>query len=122
MTNLINGLFALELGLLLTHEMDAIRHKEWEMFIFLKDLPENTAYLVFTLPHILLYALVLFFLLLNNITILYVVDIFVICHLFIHFIFRRHPNNQLTGFWSLVIINLAGIIAAVHLILMAAER
>ena len=115
MTNLINGFFALELGLLLTHEMDAIRHKEWEMFIFLKDLPENTAYLVFTLPHILLYALVLFFL-------LYVVDIFVICHLFIHFIFRRHPNNQLTGFWSLVIINLAGIIAAVHLILMAAER
>jgi uncharacterized membrane protein HdeD (DUF308 family) len=102
--------------------MDAIRHIEWEMFIFLKDLPENTAYLVFTLPHILLYALVLFFLLLNNITILYVVDIFVICHLFIHFIFRRHPNNQLTGFWSLVIINLAGIIAAVHLILMAAER
>ena len=93
MTNLINGFFALELGLLLTHEMDAIRHKEWEMFIFLKDLPENTAYLVFTLPHILLYALVLFFLLLNNITILYVVDIFVICHLFIHFIFRRHPNN-----------------------------
>ena len=122
MTNLINGFFALELGLLLTHEMDAIRHKEWEMFIFLKDLPENTAYLVFTLPHILLYALVLFFLLLNNITILYVVDIFVICHLFIHVIFRRHPNNQLTGFWSLVIINLAGIIAAVHLILMAAER
>ncbi|MDT2381019.1 DUF6713 family protein [Enterococcus avium] len=122
MTNLINGFFALELGLLLTHEMDAIRHKEWEMFIFLKDLPENTAYLVFTLPHILLYALVLFFLLLNNITILYVVDIFVICHLFIHFIFRRHLNNQLTGFWSLVIINLAGIIAAVHLILMAAER
>lgn len=122
MTNLINGFFALELGLLLTHEMDAIRHKEWEMFIFLKDLPENTAYLVFTLPHILLYALVLFFLLLNNITILYVVDIFVICHLFIHFIFRRHPNNQLPGFWSLVIINLAGIIAAVHLILMAAER
>ena len=122
MTNLINGFFALELGLLLTHEMDAIRHKEWEMFIFLKDLPENTAYLVFTLPHILLYALVLFFLLLNNITILYVVDIFVICHLFIHFIFRRHPNNQLTGFWSLVIINLAVIIAAVHLILTAAER
>ena len=122
MTNLINGFFALELGLLLTHEMDAIRHKEWEMFIFLKDLPENTAYLVFTLPHILLYALVLFFLLLNNITILYVVDIFFICHLLIHFIFRRHPNNQLTGFWSLVIINLAGIIAAVHLILMAAER
>lgn len=37
MTNLINGFFALELGLLLTHEMDAIRHKEWEMFIFLKD-------------------------------------------------------------------------------------
>lgn len=121
MTNLINGLFALELGLLLTHEMDAVRHKEWKMFIFLKDLPENTAYLVFTLPHILLYALVLFFLLLNNMAILYIVDIFIICHLFLHFLFRKHPNNQLTGFWSLAIINSAGIIAAVHLILMVIE-
>ncbi|MFQ7237062.1 MAG: DUF6713 family protein, partial [Enterococcus hulanensis] len=35
-------LFALELALLLTHEMDAIRHKEWRMFVFLKDLPEQT--------------------------------------------------------------------------------
>nr|WP_260456143.1 DUF6713 family protein [Enterococcus gilvus] len=43
-------LFALELALLLTHEMDAIRHKEWRMFVFLKDLPEQTAYWVFTLP------------------------------------------------------------------------
>lgn len=111
-------LFALELALLLTHEMDAIRHKEWRMFVFLKDLPEQTAYWVFTLPHILFYALILFFLLLNKTFILYIVDIFLIFHLVLHIVFKNHPNNQLSGFWSKWIIYMAGIIGALHLGLM----
>lgn len=118
MPMLLNSLLALELALLLTHEMDAVRHKEWKMFIGLKDLPEQTAYWVFTLPHILLYALVLFFLLLKSTIILYVVDLFLIGHLLLHYFFRNHPDNQLTGFWSKLIISSAGIIAGVHLVLM----
>ncbi|MDU5336928.1 DUF6713 family protein [Enterococcus sp.] len=118
MSLLLNGLFALELALLLTHEMDAVGQKEWKLFIFLKDLPQQTAYWVFTLPHIVLYALVLFFLLLKSTIILYVVDLFLICHLLLHYFFRKHPENHLTGFWSKLIINFAGIIAGIHLILM----
>lgn len=118
MSLLLNGLFALEFALLLTHEMDAVYHKEWKLFIGLKDLPEQAAYWVFTLPHIVLYALVLFFLLLKSTIILYVVDLFLICHLLLHYFFRKHPENQLTGFWSKLIINSAGIIAGIHLILM----
>lgn len=63
MTIFLNVLFAIELALLLTHEMDAVRHKEWQMFIGLKDLPEGTAYWLFTLPHIILYTLIIVFLL-----------------------------------------------------------
>lgn len=118
MSLLLNGLFALEFALLLTHEMDAVYHREWKMFIGLKDLSEQTAYWAFTLSHIVLYTLVLFFLLLKSSIILYVVDIFLICHLFLHYFFRKHPENHLTGFWSKLIINSAGIIAGIHLILM----
>lgn len=118
MSLLLNGLFALELALLLTHEMDAVGQKEWKLFIFLKDLPQQAAYWVFTLPHIVLYALVLFFLLLKCTIIFYVVDLFLICHLLLHFFFRKHPENQLTGFWSKLIINSAGIIAGIHLFLL----
>lgn len=45
-------LFAIELALVMTHEIGAIRCKEWRLFIGLKALPEETAYCVFTLPHI----------------------------------------------------------------------
>ncbi|MGM0169339.1 hypothetical protein IGI39_003655 [Enterococcus sp. AZ135] len=117
MTIFLNVLFAIELALLLTHEMDAVRHKEWQMFIGLKDLPEGTAYWLFTLPHIILYTLIIVFLLLNHPIILLIVDIFLICHLFVHHHFRNHPNNQVTNFWSKLIIHSAGIIAGVHLVL-----
>ncbi|EOH75173.1 DUF6713 family protein [Enterococcus malodoratus] len=111
-------LFAIELALLLTHEMDAVRHKEWMLFIGLRNLPEQTAYWVFTLPHILLYALLFFLLLSANTALFYVIDIFLIGHLVLHFLFRKHPNNQLTGFISLLIIYSAGIIAGLHLVLL----
>lgn len=122
MSNWSNILFALELALLLIHEMDAVRHREWNMFIILKDLSEETAFWVFTLPHILLYALVIFLLLLNSTIILYVVDLFLICHLLLHFLFRKHPENQLTSFLSKTIIYLAGVIGAVHLAIMLIAR
>lgn len=37
-------LLYLGLTLLFVHEMDAIRRKEWKMFIFLKDLNEDLEY------------------------------------------------------------------------------
>ncbi|MFQ7235779.1 MAG: DUF6713 family protein [Enterococcus hulanensis] len=43
---------------------------------------------------------------------------FLIFHLVLHIVFKNHPNNQLSGFWSKWIIYLAGIIGALHLGLM----
>ncbi|MGG5372651.1 DUF6713 family protein [Enterococcus sp. AZ196] len=119
MSNFLNVLFAIELALLLTHEMDAVEHKEWRMFIGLSELTDSTAYWVFTLPHIILYALVLFFLLLKQSVIFYVVDFFLVGHLFLHFLFRHHPKNQLTSFWSKLIIVSSGVCAGMHLILLS---
>lgn len=118
MTLFLTILFAIELALLFTHEMDAVRCKEWQLFIGLKSLPEETAYWAFTLPHIFLYAVVLIFLLLKNALIFYVVDGFLIFHLLLHVLFQRHPNNPFTSIWSKLIILFAGMISMVHLILL----
>ena len=109
MTLFLTILFAIELALLFTHEMDAVRCKEWQLFIGLKSLPEETAYWAFTLPHIFLYAVVLVFLLLKNA---------LIFHLLLHVLFQRHPNNPFTSIWSKLIILFAGMISMVHLILL----
>lgn len=38
------AIFILMLSLLVIHEMDAIRSKEWKMFIVLKDMADEKAY------------------------------------------------------------------------------
>lgn len=57
---MIVTLFIFMITLLLIHEMDAIRTKEWRMFIVLKDMPDEKAYKIFTLAHIPLYFIAIF--------------------------------------------------------------
>ena len=51
----IQVLFFINVSLILVHEMDAIRCKEWKMFIMLKDIKEEYGYLIFTLLHLPIY-------------------------------------------------------------------
>lgn len=44
---------------LLTHELDAVKHSEWELLYVLRDLSTATAYTAFVLLHIPLIALIL---------------------------------------------------------------
>ena len=48
-----------EPALLFAHEMDAVRKQEWKMFIVLKDMKNEKAYLVFLSLQIPLYTAVL---------------------------------------------------------------
>lgn len=111
-------LFSIVLALLFIHEMDAIRNKEWQMFIGLKDLSDEAAYRLFLLLHLPLYVIVLFLVIHGSGKMgFYLVDIFLIVHTIIHYLFRKHPKNQLTNRLSRVIINSAGCLALMHLIL-----
>lgn len=113
----LNVIFALELALLFTHEMDAIRKQEWKMFIILKDMEDEKAYRTFMLLHIPLYAVILFLLLSDTTRIgYYFTDIFLIAHLFIHWGFRNHRANRLNNGISKCIILFAGLLASIHLI------
>lgn len=115
-------LFVFMLSLLLVHEMDAIRTKEWRMFILLKDMAEETAYRVFTLAHLPLYFLVLLILVQGTARsgtfLCYVADFFLVGHTILHYAFKRHPNNGFRSAFSKSIICLLGIAAVLHLCLL----
>ena len=116
------GIFSLELALLFVHEMDAIRRREWKMFIILKDMEDEKAYRVFMLLHIPLYTIILVLLLSPYYYIgFYITDIFLIAHTLVHIGFRKHTANNLNNSISKSIIFLAGILAVVHLFLICFE-
>ena len=120
MLTLIIIIFILELSLLLTHEIDATFKKEWKMFIFFKNKTDEKAYNIFMLLHIPLFFIILSLFFSPYIYIgYYIVDIFLLLHMIIHFGFRKHPENKLNSRISKLIINVAGLLAAVHLIFIA---
>jgi len=111
--------FIFLLVLLLVHEMDAIRTKEWSMFIVLRVLDDELAYKVFTLAHIPLYLAVILILVLADtsavLILMYVVDLFLVAHAVIHFCFRKKPTNGFTSVFSQVIIYSMGVLAILHM-------
>ena len=119
-------LFFVNIALLISHEMDAIRCKEWGMFIVLKDMKENTAYLIFSIVHIPLYIGLIYLIAYssaNTINIFSIcIDIFLVFHWVIHYLFRNKQQNYFKSLYSLVIINSMGIISLVQIIMLFINR
>jgi len=120
--NMLPVLFALNFSLLLLHEMDAIRAEEWKMFIFLKDMKEQTGYIVFSLIHLPLYFWVIFTISQiwsgGYVLIYLLTDIFLIAHAIIHFFFRKHSANGFRSIYSNVLIYCMAVLGMIHLLLM----
>jgi len=114
-------MFTFNITLLLLHEMDAIRAKEWKMFIILNRMREETAYIVFSLIHLPLYALVIFVISQSGSTayalVWLIVDVFLVAHAIIHFLFRKHRANGFHSIYSMLLIYGMGIFAIIHLLL-----
>ena len=115
------SLFIFMVSLLLIHEMDAIRAKEWKMFVFLEDMADELACKVFMLAHLPLYFAARFLLVQGGITtsaiLYYVLDIFLIGHALIHFGFRKHKNNGFTSALSKTFIYTPTALGVIHLLL-----
>ncbi len=109
-------LFVVLISLFLLHEMDAVRVREWKMFIFLKDLKEETAYFVFSIMHLPLYFIILFFLfkVRENNTFIIIFDALMVTHTIVHICFRKHADNGFHPFYSKAIIYMMGILAVIH--------
>ena len=119
--NWIPVLFALNFSLLLLHEMDAVRAREWKMFIILKSMREETAYIIFSVVHLPLYFWVIFTVSQTHSSgyafVYLITDVFLIAHTVIHFFFRRHAANGFFSAYSNALIYIMGVLALIHLIL-----
>jgi len=120
--NWLPVIFALNLSLLLLHEMDAIRTKEWNMFIILKDMSERTAYLVFSIGHLPLYFVVIYAVSQtrgSSFAIIWlIVDLFLIAHAIVHFFFRKHAAYGFHSLYSNILIFGMAALGLIHLLLM----
>lgn len=96
------------LAFLLSHEMDAVRCREWTIFPLLSRLDDQTGYVIFTLAHAPLYLL-LFWGLFNgsvlNPNVILGLNIFFVVHVLLHVLFLKHPKNQFRSMfsWSLIL-------------------
>jgi hypothetical protein len=112
-------LFVVIISLLLLHEMDAIRAREWKMFIVLKDMSEETAYKVFLFIHFPLYIAAFYVLCNESMQSGYIlkvsIDIFLIGHAILHYGFRNHNSNGFSAYYSKAIIYSLFALALAHL-------
>lgn len=113
-------LMAFLFSMLLLHEMDAVRAKEWRMFLFLKDLKEETAYRIFAVAHLPLYMAALIVMIggspKGSNAFYYILEVLLVLHGCVHFGFRKHKENSFTSLFSKLIIYGMAFFAVFHLI------
>ncbi|MBC8162057.1 MAG: hypothetical protein H7Z42_12645 [Roseiflexaceae bacterium] len=117
--------FFVALGFLLTHEMDAVRRHEWQVFPLLSRLRDDErGYTLFTALHVPLYVLLLWGIFTNGTTInrFFVtgLDIFCIVHVLLHLLLIKHPRYQFNNWFSWTLIVGAGIAGGIDLLFRAA--
>jgi hypothetical protein len=117
---IINIIFSIIFSLLLVHEMDAIRNREWKMFVIMKNMKDEKAYKLFTIFHIPLYGLILGLIMFSETQYFafYLLDVFIIIHTFLHLFFERHKNNEFKNIFSKCLIYSMGILAVIHIFLL----
>ncbi len=121
MNKFTDFLFFINLSLLVIHELDAIRRKEWRLFVFLKGLDEELAYQIFALLHLPFLILIFWILTQASVSSQFsfqvIVDIFLIIHLGLHLLFRDHEHNRFSGKFSKGIIQSMAFFGFAHLCL-----
>ncbi len=106
----------INLSLLMLHELDAVRTKEWKMMFFMKSMREPVAEKLFIAAHFIL-LIPVFYMLEYHFSLLYwIVSVFFVFHQFLHFFFRKHPDNLLNNPFSNSIIRLMTIVSIAGII------
>ncbi|MEM7334698.1 MAG: DUF6713 family protein [Chloroflexota bacterium] len=112
--------FFVALSFILTHELDAIKQREWRIIPLTSFLNDRLGYLVFTVLHVPLF-LILFWLLFSgdslNLSLMRGLNIFFVIHLFLHLLLIKHPKNEFTNALSWLLITGAGISGGVSLLI-----
>jgi len=112
-------LFYTGITLIVLHEMDAIRCKEWRIFPGLSLLSDKVGHLIFMIAHIPIFFFLLWKLTNGSDigTFRIVFNIFLTAHLVLHLLFLRHKSNEFKDWISWSIIVGAGMCGFLDLIL-----
>jgi hypothetical protein len=126
MTKVRDLVFALTFGLLLTHELDAVRCFEWRILPITSWMPENIGMAVFIFAHVPLFAwLAGVCWNANQARQLLARQLFcgfAILHVGLHWLFRNDPAYAFQGWLSNGLIIGAGIVGAIFLLLTAQPK
>ena len=111
--------FYLGLSLLIMHEMDAIRCKEWRIFPGLSMLGDKVGHIVFLFAHVPLFYFIFWKVTYSdNIeAFIYGFNIFLIVHLGLHILFLKHKKNEFKDWISWIIIIGAGLCGLLGLLI-----
>lgn len=106
-------LFHLNLGFLVSHELDAVQLQEWRILPLLNFCNDETGFILFTALHVPIMAA--FFHYSHSLPFRRAINIFSIVHLGLHFAALYCPLNQFTGALSWCLIGGAAICGAADL-------
>lgn len=111
--------FLIGFGFLLTHEMDAVRCREWRLFPGLNRMGEQDGYVTFTAIHVPLFAVLLWGITRDDDVrdrMVVGLDIFFVLHLIAHVLLRNHPDNRFGSWLSWSLFTGAGVCGALDLL------
>ena len=106
-------------SILVCHEMDAVRAAEWRILPGLSRLGDEAGYRAFTLLHVPIYAVLLWYLMTGDDMVSGAVpvglSVFYVVHAALHVLLRNLPENHFSGVLSWGLILGAAIAGGVHL-------
>lgn len=119
----MDALFSLGLALLLAHELDAMRAREWRLLPILRRLRDAQGRDAFVIIHVPLFAALLWLAAHPSAATRFwfqaATDVFLVVHVVLHRAFVRHPAYDFHGALSRGLILGAGIVGALHVVLLA---
>lgn len=111
--------FFLGLSLILTHELDAVRQREWRIFPLLARLNDEAGFAVFTALHVPLFLAILWGVFAGGLNrpVADALSAFFVIHVGLHLLALRHRENRFTSVLSWALIGGAGLCGALDLLL-----
>ena len=103
------------LSLLILHEMDAIHCKEWKMFALLNRLSGSLGRNVFSILHLPLFIAIFLLIEYQFDAFFWILNIFLVFHLFIHAILYKHKFNNFKSIYSASLIIAMGLVGAISI-------
>ena len=116
-----DAIFYVGLGLLCSHELDAMPNHEWRVLPLLRLLEDSVGQFAFVVAHVPLFAIVIGLVASLNIrrrtVSRLVVSAFLIVHTFLHWLFSDHPHYDFDSLLSSALIVGAGLCGVAYLLI-----